>query len=239
MRAAALVLALLLSGAHAAHPARPTEEGKASWYGGKFHGRKTASGETFDKNAMTAAHRTLPFGTLARVTNLDNGLVAVVRINDRGPWIDGRILDGSEAVARELDYRGRGITRVRVEVLGQVPPPSDGGLSRKERRKLDKAVETAGRSGELPPQAEGLLLPVDPATGPFAVQVGAFARGENAHRLAGVLADHGFPAEVAASPDGLWRVRCGGLPDRAAAEAQRGRLQAAGWGGFITRDDAR
>ena len=77
--------------------------GKASWYGPRFHGRRTANGERFDMNELTAAHRTLPFGTFVRVRNIANGREVVVRINDRGPWIKSRIIDLSRAAAASLD----------------------------------------------------------------------------------------------------------------------------------------
>ena len=91
--------------------------GKASWYGGRHHGGPTASGERFNKNAMTAAHRTFPFGTRVRVTNLKNGKTVVVRINDRGPYGPGRVIDLSEAAARELDMIDAGVVPVKVERL--------------------------------------------------------------------------------------------------------------------------
>ncbi len=93
------------------------EKGIASWYGGKFHGRKTASGERYDMNKLTAAHKTLPFGTRVRVTNLDTGRKVVVRINDRGPFVRGRIIDLSRAAARKVDMIQAGTARVLVEVL--------------------------------------------------------------------------------------------------------------------------
>src|SRR5690606_13032527 len=102
------------------------ERGKASWYGGRFHGRRTASGERFDKHALTAAHRRLPFGTTVRVTNRRNGRSVTVRINDRGPFgRRGRIIDLSEAAARRLDMLRAGVVPVVVEVLdtpGAVSP---------------------------------------------------------------------------------------------------------------------
>ncbi|MCW5770951.1 MAG: septal ring lytic transglycosylase RlpA family protein [Rhodospirillaceae bacterium] len=91
--------------------------GTASWYGSDFHGRRTANGETYDMNAMTAAHTTLPMPTIVRVTNLDNGRSVVVRINDRGPFVSDRIIDMSRAAARELGFEGRGLARVRVTVM--------------------------------------------------------------------------------------------------------------------------
>ncbi|MBN1593815.1 MAG: septal ring lytic transglycosylase RlpA family protein [Candidatus Coatesbacteria bacterium] len=95
--------------------------GYASWYGGKFHGRKTANGERYDMFAMTAAHRTLPFDTYVRVTNLENGRSVVVRINDRGPFKDEkkRIIDLSLAAARELDMLEAGVVEVKLEVLNR------------------------------------------------------------------------------------------------------------------------
>jgi rare lipoprotein A len=89
----------------------------ASWYGGRYHGRTTASGEIFDKNAITAAHRTLPFGSWVQVTNLANGRSMTVKINDRGPFIDGRIIDVSRQVAERLGFIQQGVTRVRVRLV--------------------------------------------------------------------------------------------------------------------------
>ena len=94
------------------------EVGMASYYGDKHQGRRTANGERFDMHALTAAHRTLPFGTRVEVTNLENGRSVVVRINDRGPFVEGRVIDLSQAAARELRFLGRGTTRVRLKVLG-------------------------------------------------------------------------------------------------------------------------
>lgn len=93
------------------------ETGLASWYGPKFHGKLTASGEVFNQEKFTAAHRTLPWGSRVKVTNLDNGKSVDVRINDRGPFGKGRIIDVSRAAARALGMVGRGITTVQVEWL--------------------------------------------------------------------------------------------------------------------------
>jgi rare lipoprotein A (peptidoglycan hydrolase) len=111
----ALFLAVFAGGP--AHASVGAQEGIASFYGHNdgFHGGKTASGERYDKNSMTAAHRTAKFGTRMRVTNLSNGKSVVVRINNRGPYIRGRVIDLSVAAARQLGFFSRGITRVRVE----------------------------------------------------------------------------------------------------------------------------
>lgn len=93
------------------------EAGVASWYGRPYHGRPSASGEIYDMDQLTAAHRTLPFGTLVRVRSLDNERSVQVRINDRGPFVEGRIIDLSRAAARDLRMIGPGTARVRLEVL--------------------------------------------------------------------------------------------------------------------------
>lgn len=95
-------------------PAQPSKLVTASWYGSHHHGRRTASGETFDATAFTAAHRTLPFGTLLAVTNPENGRTAMVRVNDRGPFMKGRALDLSEAAARAIGVHAKGATKVMV-----------------------------------------------------------------------------------------------------------------------------
>jgi len=94
-----------------------TIEGVASYYAHDFHGRKTANGETYDMYAMTAAHKTFPFGTVVRVHNLSNGKYAVVRINDRGPFVEGRIIDLSLGAAQKVGMIESGTARVRLEVL--------------------------------------------------------------------------------------------------------------------------
>jgi rare lipoprotein A len=94
-----------------------TLEGVVSFYAHDFHGKKTSNGETFDMNALTAAHRTFPFGTKVRVTNLENKKVVIVRVNDRGPFIDGRIMDLSMGAAKEVDLILSGTTKAKLEVL--------------------------------------------------------------------------------------------------------------------------
>ena len=94
-----------------------TETGIASWYGIPYHGRAAANGEIYDMEKLTAAHRTLPFGTWVEVTNLDNGRVVSVRIIDRGPFIDGRIIDLSKAAAREIELIGPGVAKVRIKIV--------------------------------------------------------------------------------------------------------------------------
>ena len=97
------------------------EEGIASWYGKDFHGKTTANGEIYDMNAMTVAHKLLPFGTQLRVINLENDRAITVRVNDRGPFVGNRILDLSRKGAEELDIIAKGTARVRIESIGVIP----------------------------------------------------------------------------------------------------------------------
>jgi rare lipoprotein A len=103
-------------------PAGYSEQGNASWYGAPFNGRRASNGEIYDMYKFTAAHRTLPFDTMVRVTNLNNGKSTTVRITDRGPFVENRIIDLSLAAAREIELVGPGVAPVRVEVLGNVDP---------------------------------------------------------------------------------------------------------------------
>ena len=117
----ALGLGLLLGCASTppSHSARSSEAqtGLASYYHDRFHGRTTASGETYDRDALTAAHRTLPFGTLVDVRNLENDRKVRLRINDRGPFVEGRIIDVSRRAARELGFLDQGLVEVSVKVV--------------------------------------------------------------------------------------------------------------------------
>lgn len=138
-----------------------SEEGEASWYGPGFHGKRTASGEVYNMEAMTAAHRRLPFGTRIRVRNLDNGRAAEVRINDRGPFAHGRILDLSRAAARELGVLGPGVARVRLELVEVSPlqgcslvqvgafgdPSNAEALARRHRDRGDRVRQETGPDG--------------------------------------------------------------------------------------------
>ncbi len=139
--ACAVLLALpLVARAQSAEPRRPpattasearervreATRGVASWYGMAFSGKPTASGEPFDPQALTAAHRTLPFGTVVEVRSLVNGRTVRVRINDRGPHSHNRVIDLSEAAARELGLRGRGTKLVEMRVVERATPSRDG-----------------------------------------------------------------------------------------------------------------
>lgn len=148
------------------------ETGIASWYGRDFHGRKTSNGETYDMYAMTAAHKTLPINTMLLVKNLDNGRETMVRVNDRGPFVPGRIIDMSYAAAKKLGYVGRGTARVRIEAMAEA-----------EKRK------TAGAAVRLKSHP-------DFDRGEFFVQIGAFRNQSNAARLKKTMLTWGRKAVV-------------------------------------------
>jgi rare lipoprotein A len=102
--------------------AKPYQVGTASWYGGNFEGKPTASGEPYEMHDMTAAHLTLPMGSYVRVTNLRNGKAVVVRVNDRGPIVPGRIIDLSYEAAQALQFRQKGLQRVRLDLVNPTQP---------------------------------------------------------------------------------------------------------------------
>jgi rare lipoprotein A len=167
------------------------ERGVASWYGPDFHARPTSSGEPYDMYAMTAAHKTLPIPAYARVTNLANGRSIVVRINDRGPFVDNRIIDLSYTAAHKLDMTRAGTTFVEVEVI---------------------------TPGSLPEVARGVAPPpAPPFTQPgLFLQAGAFGVADNASQMAARLRAAGITNVTIRPPEGtftLYRVRIGPIAD--------------------------
>lgn len=188
--------------------------GVASWYGRKFHGQKTSSGEIYDMFAMTAAHPTLPIPSYVRVTNLANGSAVVVRVNDRGPFLHERLIDLSYAAAWKLGYIGAGSARVEVESVlpGEAPkeaPPADTLLA------LTKAEAAA------PAPAEPPLPAVQELRGTF-LQLGAFGSQDNAESFRARLArqlDWLTESIHIQARDGMYRLHLG--PYRDAQEAGR------------------
>lgn len=131
------------------------ETGIASWYGSDFHGRATANGEVFDMGALTAAHPTLPLPSYAYVTNLDNGRTVLVRINDRGPYANDRVIDLSREAARQLGTEGQGLARVRVRYAGRAPLNGD---DRHERAYLAPQPWLGGAGGRRLAEHSGSYL---------------------------------------------------------------------------------
>jgi rare lipoprotein A len=185
------------------------QTGKASWYGKKFHGRKTSNGETYNMYAMTAAHKTLPMNTWVKVHNLENNKTIVVRINDRGPFVRGRIIDLTYTGARRLGIVGPGTAKVRVTALGQATSYS---------KKTHNPVA---------------FKAVDYYKGNFTVQVGAFKVKANAENYRYKLSKVYKNAHIVAYTDErgtFYRVRIGGFTNLKSAERFSEKLQDQGFG---------
>lgn len=160
------------------------EEGTASWYGIPFNGRHAANGEIFDMNSLVAAHRTLPFGSILRVTNLNNGRDVQVRVIDRGPFVGDRILDLARAAAVSLDMIGTGTARVRIELLSG-PNPSVGEFTVQVGAFADRANAERLRDRLLAHYQPIFIQDYDAPTGHFyRVRVGRVANPDAAQQLA-------------------------------------------------------
>lgn len=190
------------------------QRGIASWYGKKFHGRKTSNGEIYNMYGVSAAHKTLPLGTYVRVKNLENNKTIDVRINDRGPFVRGRIIDLSYGAAKKLDVVGPGTARVEIYALGRA-------LGR-------------GSSGKR------TYAPMDYYNGKFTFQVGAFADRRNAERLKQQLDSAYQNAHIATYNNGsdiFYRVRVGSCTSLEQAEKYESMLVRNGYhGAFIVAE---
>lgn len=183
--------------------------GIASWYGPTFHAKSTANGEIYNQEDLTAAHKTLPMPSWVEVTNLDNGRQLVVRINDRGPFVDGRIIDLSRRSAEILGVERAGLARVRVK---RVFPEGDWAKATPAQLPPVQLASIAPPLAATPRPT--VLSPAVPGGGRF-IQVAALSDEGRAKALASVLGDFG-PANAMPIAGGLWRVRIGPL---AAAQA--------------------
>ena len=211
--------------------------GQASWYGPRFHRRMTSNGEWFDQHYLSAAHTTLPLPSYARVTNLENGRAIVVRVNDRGPFVDNRIIDLSKRSADVLGVRRKGTGKVRVQYLGPAPLNDDGthlaSMNNNTVKVADKAPPKPKVSpGETRAVATASLGGSPSAAGNrgFYVQVGSFSDRSNAGRAEANLAALG-PVEttpVDIERGRFYRVRVGPLDNQDSAHAALARVQAAG-----------
>ena len=197
---------------------RYRERGIASWYGRKFHGQKTSTGETYDMYKMTAAHPTLPLPSYARVTNVATGKTVIVRVNDRGPFLHDRIIDLSYAAAQKIGIAQNGSGLVEVEAI----IPSDFLLAEAMPPLTPvNAAEPATPEPELAPS---------PALGGFAVQLGAFANYANAQNFLAHVQNQltAVPVEAKVRQlGGLFRVYVGPYPDREEARRVAERLNGA------------
>ncbi len=201
------------------------EQGIASWYGRKFHGQKTSIGETYDMFAMTAAHPTLPLPSYARVTNVATGKSVVVRVNDRGPFLHGRVIDLSYAAAHRLGTAARGSGEVIVESI--IPGDSPALTAAAPLPPVANVPETVAIVTPAPPATA--IAPAPPAAG-FAVQLGAFQNHANAQNflahVQGQLASAQVEPKVR-EVRGIYRVYVGPYADRDEARRVADRITSA------------
>lgn len=184
--------------------------GMASWYGDQFNGRPTATGEIFDMHAMTAAHKTLPLPGLVEVTNTANGRRAILRVNDRGPFVDGRVIDLSRGAAEALGLLSQGVGEVRVRYVGRAPRLGSGGQ-----------MQRAAVSPSAPSAAAGDT--------DFWIQAGAFSDRRTARRIAGRLGERATVDVADAGRGTLYRVLVGPWRDANSAEQARQAVVARGF----------
>lgn len=215
------------------------EIGIASWYGPGFHGNTTANGERFDQNALTAAHRTLPMPSLIRVTNLENGRRVDLRVNDRGPFADDRIVDVSKRAAQVLGFKDDGIARVRVVILPEESLALRDGRPLPTGRSSGEGIRVASAGTAFVPALPTTAPTTAPTTvpttgmgsGPWFIQAGAFGDPDNARQVVGHLAAVA-PAHL--SPfshhgHSLVRVRIGPVRDGQHAVRLLRAVQASGY----------
>lgn len=269
----ALALFFTACGRKRARIAKPprigkTESGIASWYGPPYHGRRSANGEVYDMEKLTAAHRTFAFDTWVRVRNLDNGKEIDVRITDRGPFVRGRIIDLSKAAARNIDMIGPGIAKVKLKVIDPrdaiVPESysraalSEPKQSRGESKSsANESKPPAGESrpplaGSPPPPQIGpppppLVGPLEPPPPPppvtaelFGVQIGAFRDRARAEELRSTLQARFGKANLILRDTQIptWRVVVGEFPDEASAESAATQIRLDFPEAFVVRQDA-
>lgn len=228
---AALLLATLQRCASSRPVAAPLEPdvitGNASWYGQEFAGRATANGEIFDPMRLTAAHRSLPFGTVVEVRNLANGASVRVRINDRGPFIADRVIDLSYAAASAIGLIGPGVGPVEIRIVGKA-----------DTAQAAPSLDSPPPEIEIPIPAEPESVAVKPLpTEPpfrqgYYVQLGSFAQPENAEALRSRIAAN-FPAVRIEARGTMHRVRLGPFTTRDEALDMRSRLEDAGYSGVV------
>lgn len=210
-----------------------TAEGTASWYGNKFHGHKTSNGEIYDMYTFSAAHKSLPIPTYLKVTNLDNQLTVIVRVNDRGPFHGDRLIDLSYAAAARLDYHKKGLARVRIEAI----TPAQG----ESYTPVNNVKKNLDLSPESPP-VKVLTIPLNENAETSSEQVfthlqlGAFSTEESADKLKQRLFES-FDTEIKVlinkQDDGLFKVLIGPYYDSSELVGWQEKLQKEGFGNSV------
>jgi rare lipoprotein A len=232
------------------------EKGIGSWYGEQFHNRRTANGELFDMDLPSAAHKTLPLPSIVEVTNLDNGRKLKVRVNDRGPFIDGRIIDLSKAAADQLGYQRSGVARVRVRYVGPAgktpfderrviaaaPPPSEPRYVPAPKARVYAGLPPAQPAYDDPPPPKAaepdysppipvIAAPPASVAANYRIQAGSFANRDNAERAVSQLSGAGQASIESVERDQgtLYRVVVDAGTDEGAAFGVRDRVAALGF----------
>lgn len=182
------------------------QTGRASWYGDKFHGKKTANGEIYNMHSLTAAHKTLPLGTWLHVENLENGKTVEVRVNDRGPFVGKRIIDLSYKAAVEIGMTGNGTARVRLKTID------------KNEKKKSVAATVQATTGMI-----------------YSAQAGSFSSKENAEGFMAAL-DKVYRDVHLVSDKGIYKIRIGKFSQRSDAEKTKDALKNAGYSAFIVQE---
>jgi len=254
-------LALLAALLHACSTTRPVtppivgghQEGVASWYGPGFHGKRTANGEVYDQYELTAAHQTLPLGTRVMVTSLTNGRAVEVRVNDRGPFVGGRVIDLSYAAASVIGMIGPGVMPVRVEILEQ-PVQVASRRSTRARRPAPEPtpaepvapapprIERAhAEPPPSPPVRVASTTPTEPP-GNYTVLVATLSDAAKAEHLRSRIAmkfDDAHVRPINVGTDRLYRVKIGPYPNRGVALARAELVNRFGYPAVITDESAR
>ncbi len=204
--------------------------GTASWYGNDFHMKPTANGETFDMNAVSAAHPTLPLPSMVEVTNLDNGKTLQVRVNDRGPFVGGRVIDLSHEAARQLGYDRKGLANVRVKYVG---PATLGGPDAGLRYASNAAPAPAYASASYTPPAYSAPLPPYTPPAPVSVAAASLPPITGAAIASSQIPPVSSAAPVYASAPAVvrasaYRVQAGAFSDRSNAQRVVDQLSTAG-----------
>lgn len=218
-------------------------EAVASYYGDEFNGRPTSSGELFDMSDLTAAHKTLPFGTILEVTNLGNGKKVTVRVNDRGPFVANRELDVSKAAAETLGMIATGTARVSIRKLASPAAATP----QTPAKALQTAPQVEPKAATLTPNAPPVAAAIQTARAtPFAadnvageswrIQLGSFSKEENATRLIVKLRSDGFNPAFEKN-ENLIRVVLTGISGQEIAGI-RAKLETAGYTGFLVRQES-
>jgi len=220
-------------------------EANASYYGEEFNGRPTSSGEIFDMNAFTAAHRTLPFGTMLEVTNLANGKKVVVRVNDRGPFVPDREIDISKGAAKALNMIGTGTAKVSIRKIDGIDTAAANATTPATVTDLSSAQSTTPTMAATSAAVNATSITAAPAvvaapslgstvTGSqWRIQLGSFSNEENANRLIVRLRKDGFNPAFEKTGS-LTRVVLAGIPD-SILSGIRAKLDNAGYGEYLVR----